>query len=40
VTWLIAATGNPAAAFYVMGAAVISLAAVVRLRDRFREPLL
>jgi MHS family proline/betaine transporter-like MFS transporter len=40
VTWLIAATGNPAApAFYVMGAAIISLAAVVGLKDHFQEPL-
>ena len=40
VTWLIAATGNGAApAFYVTGAAVISLAALWNVRDRFREPL-
>ena len=40
VTWLIAATGTPLApAFYVIGAAAISLTALVALRDRFREPL-
>lgn len=40
VTWLIAATGTPLApAFYVIGAAGISLTALVALRDRFREPL-
>jgi MFS transporter, MHS family, proline/betaine transporter len=40
VTWLIAVTGNPLApAFYVIAAALISAAAVLGLRDRFREPL-
>ena len=40
VTWLLAATGNSLApAFYVMGAAIMSLAAVIAMRDRFREPL-
>jgi MHS family proline/betaine transporter-like MFS transporter len=40
VTWLIAATGNPLApALYVVSAAVISAAAILGLRDRFREPL-
>ena len=40
VTWLIAATGNPLApALYVVTAAVISAAAILGLRDRFREAL-
>jgi MHS family proline/betaine transporter-like MFS transporter len=40
VTWLIALTGNPLApAFYVVAAAVVSAAALLGLRDRFREPL-
>jgi MFS transporter, MHS family, proline/betaine transporter len=40
VTWLIAATGNPIApAFYVIGAAAISGAALLNFRDRFREAL-
>jgi MFS transporter, MHS family, proline/betaine transporter len=40
VTSLIAATGNPLApALYVVLAAVISAAAILGLRDRFREPL-
>jgi len=40
VTWLIAATGTPLApAFYVIGAALISTASAVAIRDRFREPL-
>ena len=40
VTWLIAVTGNPTApAFYVIGAAAVSGAALLALRDRFREPL-
>ncbi len=40
VTWLIAATGNPIApAFYVIGAAAVSGAALLNFRDRFREAL-
>ena len=40
VTWLIAATGNPSApAFYVIGAAAVSGAALLNFRDRFREAL-
>ncbi len=40
VTWLIAATGSPLApAFYVIGAALISTASAMAIRDRFREPL-
>jgi len=40
VTWLIAVTGNPLApAFYVVAAAVVSAAALLGLRDRFRAPL-
>ncbi len=40
VTWLIAATGTPLApAFYVIGAALISTASAMAIRDRFREPL-
>ena len=39
VTWLIAATGSPIApAIYVIGAAAVSGAALLGLRDRFREP--
>jgi MHS family proline/betaine transporter-like MFS transporter len=40
ITWLIAVTGNPQApAFYVIGAAVISGAALFWLRDWHGEPL-
>jgi MFS transporter, MHS family, proline/betaine transporter len=40
VTWLIAATGNPIApAFYVIGAAAVSGAALLNFRDRYREAL-
>jgi MFS transporter, MHS family, proline/betaine transporter len=40
VTWLIAATDNPIApAFYVIGAAAVSGAALLNFRDRFREAL-
>lgn len=40
VTWLIAVTGDlRAPAFYVIGAAAVSSAALVWLRDRYREPL-
>jgi MHS family proline/betaine transporter-like MFS transporter len=40
VTWLIAVTGNPSApAFYVIGAAAVSGAALLDFRDRFREAL-
>jgi MHS family proline/betaine transporter-like MFS transporter len=40
VTWLIATTGNPLApAFYVIAAALVSLAALAIMVDRFRDPL-
>jgi MHS family proline/betaine transporter-like MFS transporter len=41
VTWLLAVTGNPLApAFYVITAAIISAAAVIAMRDRYRAPLM
>jgi MHS family proline/betaine transporter-like MFS transporter len=40
VTWMIATTGDPRApALFVIGAAVISGIALLRLRDRYHEPL-